>query len=258
MFKKPFSFKGRIRRTEFAISYVIWFCAIPILGIMIGQSEFDSLFIWMMIVMIGAINWFIIAQSAKRCHDMGHSGFYQLIPFYVFVLFFREGVNRTNQYGQDPKLLELRENLSSPKSKKLVLPTGKNIEDVAGELISGSLIITLAFALSTYFITPEGWESYIIEIILIMAGYYLILLFNFKNEWDPTLTRYFILHRAIFSVTFYVLITVYKIYGYNLQDVSFSNIGGYIVNITSVFLLTYIPYLIFKTKKSPKPFLLET
>ena len=192
MFKNPFSFKGRIRRTEFAISYVIWFCSIPILSIMIGQSQLDSLFIWMMIVMIGAANWLIIAQSAKRCHDMGNSGFYQFIPFYVFALFF-----------------------------------------------------------------AEGWESYLIEITLIMTGYYLILHFNFKNEWEPILSRYFILHRAIFSVTLYVLITIYKTYGYNLQDMSFLNIG-FIVNSTSVFLLTYIPYLIFKAKKSSKPFLLET
>ena len=90
-----------------------------------------------------------------------------------------------------------------------------------------------------------------------MTGYYLILHFNFKNEWEPILSRYFILHRAIFSVTLYVLITIYKTYGYNLQDMSFLNIG-FIVNSTSVFLLTYIPYLIFKAKKSSKPFLLET
>ena len=47
--------------------------------------------------------WFLIAQGAKRCHDRGNSGWYQLIPFYVFWLLFADGESGKNEYGLNPK-----------------------------------------------------------------------------------------------------------------------------------------------------------
>ena len=47
--------------------------------------------------------WFIWAQGAKRCHDRGNSGWYQLIPFYALWMFFGEGEECDNEYGSDPK-----------------------------------------------------------------------------------------------------------------------------------------------------------
>jgi uncharacterized membrane protein YhaH (DUF805 family) len=48
--------------------------------------------------------WFLWAQGAKRCHDIGNSGWYQIIPFYVFWMLFANGQKETNQYGINPKL----------------------------------------------------------------------------------------------------------------------------------------------------------
>ena len=47
--------------------------------------------------------WILLAQGAKRCHDRGNSGWYQIIPFYYFVMWFGEGERNRNQYGEDPK-----------------------------------------------------------------------------------------------------------------------------------------------------------
>ena len=47
--------------------------------------------------------WLLLAQGAKRCHDLGHSGWYQLIPFYVFWMLFEDGDRLVNEYGISPK-----------------------------------------------------------------------------------------------------------------------------------------------------------
>ena len=96
MFSSPFSFEGRIRRLEYGISTIIYYVVyLIVLGI---SSEAPI----MGLAMIPII-WFILAQGAKRCHDRGNSGWYQIIPFYVFWLLFAEGDSNNNEYGNSPK-----------------------------------------------------------------------------------------------------------------------------------------------------------
>jgi len=48
--------------------------------------------------------WFLWAQGAKRCHDIGHSGWYQIIPFYMLWMIFAKGEEGIqNKYGVNPK-----------------------------------------------------------------------------------------------------------------------------------------------------------
>jgi uncharacterized membrane protein YhaH (DUF805 family) len=94
MFKNPFSFEGRIRRSEFWIGAFIF-----IFGIIICSSS--------SILGLGYIPliWFKLAQNAKRCHDRGNSGFFQFIPFYGLWMAFAEGDKGPNQYGENPKAI---------------------------------------------------------------------------------------------------------------------------------------------------------
>jgi uncharacterized membrane protein YhaH (DUF805 family) len=103
MFKRPFSFNGRIRRTEYFLSCLI--TGIP-LGIMEAIIEISYnpvswlivyFFVWIPIL------WFGFAQGAKRCHDLGHSGWFQLIPFFGIWMLFVNGQKGNNQYGNNPK-----------------------------------------------------------------------------------------------------------------------------------------------------------
>jgi uncharacterized membrane protein YhaH (DUF805 family) len=100
MFKTPFSFEGRIRRTEYGLTYIIYIAAAVILSF-IGEagSEIASFLLLAYIPLL----WFLWAQGAKRCHDRGNSGWYQIIPFYVFWMLFADSNIGENEYGPNPK-----------------------------------------------------------------------------------------------------------------------------------------------------------
>lgn len=103
LFKDPFSFKGRIRRLEYLYSII----CINIAGFILQfysviQEKCTGSFIFDIILLI-FLCWFAYAQGCKRCHDIGLSGWYQIIPFFFIVLLFKEGNFDTNKYGTNPK-----------------------------------------------------------------------------------------------------------------------------------------------------------
>jgi uncharacterized membrane protein YhaH (DUF805 family) len=105
MFKAPLSFEGRIRRLEHGLTHLIGFFIHFIFGFLIEVapgSVGDAIGILVLLFYIPFL-WFIWAQNAKRCHDLGNSGWWQLIPFYGFWLLFADGQHGTNQYGENPK-----------------------------------------------------------------------------------------------------------------------------------------------------------
>ena len=96
MFKNVFSFKGRIRRTEYAVSLIIYvILAIGIYVIGINYELFALTYIPLL--------WFLWAQNAKRCHDRSNSGWFQIIPFYGLWMLFGDSYNGINEYGPNPK-----------------------------------------------------------------------------------------------------------------------------------------------------------
>jgi uncharacterized membrane protein YhaH (DUF805 family) len=104
MFKNPFSFNGRIRRMEYGLSMIIYmfvyFTIVALTGF--GASAESSAMFLPFLLMLPLI-WFVWAQGAKRCHDIGRSGWWQLIPFYFFFLLFQDGDLSRNEYGSNPK-----------------------------------------------------------------------------------------------------------------------------------------------------------
>jgi len=85
MWRAPFSFRGRIRRSEYGLSIIIHLVCI-----------------FIPIVNIISI-WFILAQTVKRGHDVGKSAWWIILPFYPLILTFEEGDKGANEYGNNPK-----------------------------------------------------------------------------------------------------------------------------------------------------------
>lgn len=101
MFSKPFSFEGRIRRTEYGVTFIIYFVIALIINVIMESGEEAAILGLAYIPML----WFLWAQGAKRCHDIGHSGWYQIIPFYMLWMIFAKGEEGIqNKYGVNPKI----------------------------------------------------------------------------------------------------------------------------------------------------------
>lgn len=103
MFKRAFSFKGRIRRTEYGLSYIIFFVWYIVLTAISETNDPAPVLALFILLSIIPAYWFLWAQGAKRCHDRGHSGWYQIIPFYFLVMLFGRGEDDINDYGTNPK-----------------------------------------------------------------------------------------------------------------------------------------------------------
>lgn len=99
---RPFSFKGRIGRVQLILSYVVgfvaWFASFLLFGI--EHSDGNGGVILLFLACTVAFFWFLYAQCAKRCHDLGKSGAWMFVPFWNILLFFAEGEKKDNQYGQ--------------------------------------------------------------------------------------------------------------------------------------------------------------
>lgn len=104
MFKRVFSFKGRIRRTEYGLSYIffmIWYGLFS--AATATNGDINPVLALVVLLSIVPAYWFLWAQGAKRCHDRGNSGWYQIIPFYFFVMLFGGSDEGINDYGTSPK-----------------------------------------------------------------------------------------------------------------------------------------------------------
>lgn len=99
MFKNPFSFTGRIRRTEYGLSIIIYLIGAGVISV---GAETGGAAMALLLLLIPLL-WFLYAQGAKRCHDRGNTGWFQLIPFYGLWMLFAEGDDEDNRFGRNPK-----------------------------------------------------------------------------------------------------------------------------------------------------------
>lgn len=99
MFRRFFSFEGRIGRLEYFLSAIIvGLPLIPFNYLSSWESETPIIPIVAFIIYI-ILSWFLLSQGAKRMHDLGYSGWWQLIPFAPAVMMIIEGEHKENDYG---------------------------------------------------------------------------------------------------------------------------------------------------------------
>jgi hypothetical protein len=105
MFKNCFSFKGRIRRLEHNLSFIIVcvyvFFIIPLFLDFAFSPHYDMW--WLYILLLIPAFWFLFSQGVRRCHDLGFDGWFLLMPFVSWKTVFSDGDFGINKYGKNPK-----------------------------------------------------------------------------------------------------------------------------------------------------------
>ncbi len=102
-----FSFKGRVGRTALWTTFILGGILCILLPVLLYETIlYESLYygishteMFFMFTIWGIFYYIALAVGAKRCHDLGHSGWFQLIPFYGFVMLFSYGDAYNNAYG---------------------------------------------------------------------------------------------------------------------------------------------------------------
>jgi len=110
MFKNPFSFNGRIGRLEYWLIVPIYFVITFLAGVFVGTMYvvlgyknhlLDKEVRFIIKAVCLPLYWLVVAQGAKRCHDLGKSGWWQLIPLYFIWMLFQRGQPYENKWGKD-------------------------------------------------------------------------------------------------------------------------------------------------------------
>jgi uncharacterized membrane protein YhaH (DUF805 family) len=111
---RPFSFNGRIGRLQFfstvLVVYALWLGVLMVRRWLIPE-DMTTVFNRAMIVLIYISFNVLVAQGVKRCHDLGHSGRFMIVPLYVLPMLLQKGQPADNEYGTGPlggSVLKLR------------------------------------------------------------------------------------------------------------------------------------------------------
>ena len=143
MFKAPFSFKGRISRKEYVITFLISLAYYIILRAYLIDHIFESFenvntaFLVYVLAFVPLI-FFNLTQGVKRCHDCGKSGWYMLIPFYEFYLLGADGEFTDNKWGKT-----LRKSAIAPKQDEAA-KFKENMEKAQVDIFGGSKVLEKA------------------------------------------------------------------------------------------------------------------
>ena len=114
VFKKYADFNGRARRKEYWMFYLVAILTCVCLGLLaaiLGSiADFLSIiFVLLLVIFLCAVVLPVIAAVTRRLHDVGKSGWFQLIQliplggFYLLYLMVKDGDAGPNQYGPNPK-----------------------------------------------------------------------------------------------------------------------------------------------------------
>ncbi|MFI5161534.1 MAG: MFS transporter [Sphingobacteriales bacterium] len=209
-----FSFNGRIRRTEYAISMFISGAVYVAIKNILNNNQTHNQWALIACLIASIITlWFSLAQGAKRCHDINRNGWYQLIPFYSLWLLYKTGEKDANDYGNVPQASGVNKNNFVFISLYSLFHLGKKLK--------GQSLLDV----SKGKFDPEKVEA-IKAVWRVMFVFFFAL--GFWAVWDQNLSEW-VLQAAKMDRTI------------NLGFTHFTILAGQVQTFNPVFLLIFIP-----------------
>jgi uncharacterized membrane protein YhaH (DUF805 family) len=111
VYKNYANFEGRARRSEYWY-YTLFYYLIAIVLVFVDQAIGSEIGIVGLVFALGSLIP-SIAVGVRRMHDVGKSGWYILIPIYNLVMFCTNGDTGTNEYGPDPKVDPMQDDINA-------------------------------------------------------------------------------------------------------------------------------------------------
>lgn len=105
------NFEGRARRREYWY-FTLFYYLLSLPLIFVDQAIDPEIGYASIIYSLGMIIP-SIAVAVRRMHDVGKSGWYILIPIYNLILACTNGDTGPNEYGQDPKVDPLLDDINA-------------------------------------------------------------------------------------------------------------------------------------------------
>lgn len=231
MFVSPISFTGRIGRLEYVLSAILILALYFGLLFVLKYLDAKSFELMLRPYLYALFSWFGLAQAVKRCHDLGHSGWCMLIPFYGFVMLFVKGNEGGNEYGSAPGsdvAVDSVDKSGTMRNSYVRLYFGFMI------VVSSGVVYSICVNLS------HGGEAlsdilfWIREVIKIIDILGLILLFHYRKA-------------AFYAVSavglYHVVMRLYNIYymfaNYDNKFADYDNLGFLLVFLNFFWLVIY-------------------
>lgn len=163
MFDDVFSGDGRIRRSEYimsyiTISYLIFLMGGVFLRVALSELSVVGLVVLGFVALLYCISLIaLLTQGVKRCHDVNVSGVCLFIPLSTIYLMFRDSYPAVNKWGRNPKSCRLYGLQKETRIRKMRM----RVEMVSSRLSDKTKKIIVAFMLWfvwVWFRTSGGYE----------------------------------------------------------------------------------------------------
>jgi uncharacterized membrane protein YhaH (DUF805 family) len=122
-FNSPFSFEGRIKRLEYGLSLLAGLVGMYVSFVIMRRAGRIGALTGLSL--LGGVMWFLLAQGAKRCHDLGKTGWWQCVPLFVVTMLAEPGEPGRNDYDVRPEPSDIY-------TKELPPPAERQAEDADG------------------------------------------------------------------------------------------------------------------------------
>jgi len=169
-FKKYATFEGRSTRKEF---WIFNFVNVAIVFALMMFELYDLYLIFLLGIVVPSYS-----LMARRLHDVGMSGWWQLIGGFAIFFILQDSVKGENKYGPNPKGIAKPE--TSPKidpaTSALEIDDGRNIIQ-KNPHASGSFFLTVLAGLMYWGELPP-----VAYILFAISGFYLYK--SYKNDED--------------------------------------------------------------------------